>query len=342
MWRMITMSDREYAHRGVLADWLQEFADKELKKGGNPFDDIRELFKSKDDLEAVEARVEELCKQVGLDLIEKTAKTKPYSGPIEEQTLKNKNFRKVLFTGEKSQLVLMTLKGGEEIGSEIHKSTDQFFRVEEGEATFVLDGKKKRIKADEAIIVPAGTEHNVINSSDSEPLKLYTIYSPPNHPPGTVEKTKENAEKHEKEAQLVVDLMVFAQALEDEGMPGAAAVVDEQVKTMQAKDKDVTKLPQKYQEYKGLDEFIQNACRTSGGYASVPAIQDRIRKEFDDELDVKNKEFEAYIRTCLKDQKEKVKDDKDDEHAGEYIAIIVTEDNDRNDQVFDEPSSGTR
>lgn len=338
------MSDREYARRGPLPDWLRDFADKELKKEGNPFDDIRELFKSKDDLEAVEARVEELRELVGLDAIEKTAGKKGYSGPIEDQTEKNKNFRKVMFTGDHTQLVLMTLQGGEEIGSEMHKKVDQFFRVESGEAVFTLDGSKKRVKADDAIIVPAGTEHNVANASETEPLKLYTLYSPPNHPDGTVHKTKEDADKAEKTAKLIVKLVAFAQALEDEGMPEAATLVDEKIKALQddplmAKDKEVTELPEKYQKYDGLDEFIQNACRTSGGHASVPAIQDRIRKEFDEEIDVKHKGLESYIKHCLKAHEEKAPGDSGDEgHAGEYVAIIVTDDDDGNQRVFDDPN----
>jgi len=133
------------------------------------------------------------------------AKESPYVGAIEQQTEKNKNFRKVLFTGDHSQLVLMSVEPGEELGSEVHKAVDQFFRIEEGEATFVLDGKKKRVKAGGGVVIPAGTEHNVINSSKTEPLKLYTIYSPPNHPPGTVQKTKEDAEKAEEKEQKADD-----------------------------------------------------------------------------------------------------------------------------------------
>lgn len=327
-----------------LPSWLKEFADNELKKGGNPFDDIRELFKSKNDVEAVEARVEELRERVGLDLIEKIAAKSGYSGPIEKQTVENKNYRKVIFTGDHSQLVLMSVGGGQEIGTETHNDIDQFFRIESGEADFILDGKKKRIKADEAIIVPAGTEHNVVNASDTEPLKLYTIYSPPEHEKNTVHKTKSDAEK---KAKMILQLAKFAQALEDEGMLKEAVMVDEQLDALMkdplmAKDKEIKELPKKYEKFDGLDEFIQNACRTSGGHASIPAIQDRIRKEFDDEIDVKNKELEAYIKHCLKEHEDKISDDnKKDEHAGEYIAIIVTEDDDGNKQVFDEPSSGT-
>ncbi len=121
-----------------------------------------------------------------------------YVGPIEKQTLENDYFRKVLFTGKHAQLVVMSLKPGEEIGNEVHKSVDQFFRIEQGEATFVFEGKEKRVVKDgDAVIVPAGTYHNVINTSRNTKLKLYTIYSPPNHPDGTVHKTKAEAEKAE-------------------------------------------------------------------------------------------------------------------------------------------------
>lgn len=117
---------------------------------------------------------------------------------IEKDTLKNNFFRKVIFTGKYSQLVLMSLKGGEEIGNEVHKKVDQFFRIEQGSAYFILGGKKKfLVKADEAFIVPAGTWHNVVNASKTKKLKLYTIYSPPNHPRGTIHKTKKEAMKAE-------------------------------------------------------------------------------------------------------------------------------------------------
>jgi mannose-6-phosphate isomerase-like protein (cupin superfamily) len=122
-----------------------------------------------------------------------------YAGPIEKQTLKNEYFRQVLFTGKHAQLVLMCLQPGEEIGNEVHPNVDQFFRLEQGEALFVFNGKEKHaVKDAEAVIVPAGTYHNVINTSKTEKLKLYTIYSPPNHPPGTVHKNKKEAEAAEE------------------------------------------------------------------------------------------------------------------------------------------------
>jgi len=124
---------------------------------------------------------------------------KSYFSSIEKETLKNNNFRKILFTGKHHQLVVMSLLPNEEIGNEIHKKVDQFFRVEGGEARFVVDnGKEKRIaKNGDVVIIPAGTFHNVINNSKTKKLKLYTIYSPPNHPPGTIHKTKADAEKSE-------------------------------------------------------------------------------------------------------------------------------------------------
>jgi mannose-6-phosphate isomerase-like protein (cupin superfamily) len=124
-----------------------------------------------------------------------------YFGPIEGQTLKNTYFRQVLFTGKHAQLVVMCLQPGEEIGNEVHPEVDQFFRVEQGEAKFILKGKEEYlVRKNEAAIVPAGTFHNVLNTSKRARLKLYTIYSPPNHPAGTVHKTKAEAmaaEKHE-------------------------------------------------------------------------------------------------------------------------------------------------
>jgi len=125
---------------------------------------------------------------------------KAYVGHIEKQTLANDYFRHVIFTGKHSQLVLMTLKPGEDIGDEVHPHVDQFFRLEEGEAKIVFNEKEKHIVKDgDAFIVPAGTYHNIINNSKTKKLRLYTIYSPPNHPPGTIHKTKKDAEKAEAE-----------------------------------------------------------------------------------------------------------------------------------------------
>jgi mannose-6-phosphate isomerase-like protein (cupin superfamily) len=121
-----------------------------------------------------------------------------YVGPIEKLTGKNKYFREVLFTGKYTQLVVMCLQPGEEIGNEVHKTVDQFFRIEEGTAKFVFKGKEEhKVKAGDGVIVPAGTFHNVINTSKKDPLKLYTLYSPPNHKPGTIHKTKAEAEAAE-------------------------------------------------------------------------------------------------------------------------------------------------
>ncbi|MEM2916333.1 MAG: cupin domain-containing protein [Candidatus Woesearchaeota archaeon] len=123
-----------------------------------------------------------------------------YVGPIEKQTVENEFFRKVLFTGKHAQLVVMCLQPGEEIGNEVHDNVDQFFRIEQGEALFVFNNTEKHIVKDgDAVIVPAGTYHNVINASKTAKLKLYTIYSPPNHPDGTIHKTKAEADKAEEE-----------------------------------------------------------------------------------------------------------------------------------------------
>ena len=117
-----------------------------------------------------------------------------YIGSIETQTLENTYFRRVLFTGTHAQLVVMCLRPGEEIGDEVHPNVDQFFRIEQGEAKFVFNEKEEhRVREGDAVVVPARTSHNVINTSKTVELKLYTLYSPPNHPDGTVHKTKAEA-----------------------------------------------------------------------------------------------------------------------------------------------------
>lgn len=121
-----------------------------------------------------------------------------YYTNIEKDVKENLFFRKVLFTGNNSQLVLMTLKPGEEIGSEVHNDNDQFFRFEEGHGKVIIDTEEFVVGPDDVIIVPSGENHNIINTSDSEYLKLYTIYSPAHHPDGTIHQTKEDAEKAEK------------------------------------------------------------------------------------------------------------------------------------------------
>jgi mannose-6-phosphate isomerase-like protein (cupin superfamily) len=116
---------------------------------------------------------------------------------IEELTEANKDFRRVLYTGEHLQLVLMALKPGEEIGEEVHADTDQFFRVEKGKGEIVIDGKRTPIKSDDAMLVPAGARHNVINTGE-KPLLLYTLYGPPEHKDGIVRATKAEAETSEE------------------------------------------------------------------------------------------------------------------------------------------------
>jgi mannose-6-phosphate isomerase-like protein (cupin superfamily) len=118
---------------------------------------------------------------------------------IEKDTLENENFRKVLYTGKNSQLVLMSLAPKEEIGMEIHKDNDQFFRFEKGQGKVVIDGNEYEVSDGSAVVVPAGAEHNVINVSDTEPLKLYTIYSPAHHKDGIVRATKQEAIENEAE-----------------------------------------------------------------------------------------------------------------------------------------------
>ena len=116
-----------------------------------------------------------------------------YIDNIEEKTINNDYFREVVFTGRYCQLVVMCLKPGEEIGSEVHKDVDQFFRIEKGRGKVIIDGKENQIIEGVDIVVPAGSEHNVINAVSNSDLKLYTIYSPPQHKDGIIHKTKEDA-----------------------------------------------------------------------------------------------------------------------------------------------------
>lgn len=118
---------------------------------------------------------------------------KGYVVNIEKATKENENFRKVLYTAKNSQLVVMALKPGEEIGEEVHDTVDQFFRFEDGEGIVSIDGVEQKVMDGDAVIVPAGARHNVINTSETADLKLYTIYSPPEHQDGTIRKTKADA-----------------------------------------------------------------------------------------------------------------------------------------------------
>ena len=115
-----------------------------------------------------------------------------YVTNIENDTLENDDYRRVLFTGRNTQLVLMTLQPGEEIGKEIHEEHDQFIRIESGTGSVILNGEKHRLADGVAVVIPAGVEHNVVNTSRDEALRLYTLYSPPEHPDGTVHKTKQD------------------------------------------------------------------------------------------------------------------------------------------------------
>ncbi|KLK87222.1 cupin [Methanoculleus sediminis] len=118
---------------------------------------------------------------------------KGFSIDIEAETVKNTEFRRVLYTSNFSQLVLMCLKPGEEIGAEVHDDVDQFFRFEEGEGVVVIDDTKHTVKDGSAVIVPNGANHNVINTSKTADLKLYTIYSPPEHRDKVVHRTRDEA-----------------------------------------------------------------------------------------------------------------------------------------------------
>lgn len=121
---------------------------------------------------------------------------KGFVDDIEDRTEENSDFRRVLYTGKQMQLVLMSLRPGEDIGDEVHGDRDQFFRVEKGKGEVWIDGARTKIESDSAIVVPAGARHNIKNTGD-EPLRLYTLYAPPEHADGTVQGTKADAEAAE-------------------------------------------------------------------------------------------------------------------------------------------------
>jgi mannose-6-phosphate isomerase-like protein (cupin superfamily) len=122
---------------------------------------------------------------------------KGFKSNIEKEALANTNFRKVLYTGKHIQLVLMSLKGGEEIGEEIHQNNDQFFRFESGNGKCIINGNEYTVTNGDAIIVPAGAKHNIINTDPAKELKMYTLYAPPQHKEGVVRATKKDAESNE-------------------------------------------------------------------------------------------------------------------------------------------------
>jgi mannose-6-phosphate isomerase-like protein (cupin superfamily) len=123
---------------------------------------------------------------------------KGFKGNIEQDTLDNDNFRKVLYTGPHLQLVLMSLKPGEEIGEEVHENNDQFFRFESGIGKCTIDENHYHVTEGDAVVVPAGAKHNVINTG-TELFKMYTIYGPPNHQHGTIRATKEEADRKDEQ-----------------------------------------------------------------------------------------------------------------------------------------------
>jgi mannose-6-phosphate isomerase-like protein (cupin superfamily) len=134
---------------------------------------------------------------ISLHIINKIKLMKGFISNIEKDTLENENFRKVVYTGKHSQLVLMSLAPSEEIGMEVHNDNDQFFRFEKGQGKVIIDGNEYEVKDGTAVVVPAGAQHNVINVSATDRLSLYTIYSPAHHQDGIVRATKAEAESNE-------------------------------------------------------------------------------------------------------------------------------------------------
>ena len=135
---------------------------------------------------------------ISFSQFESKTSIKGFKSNIEDDTINNSNFRKVLYTGENLQLVLMSLKGEEEIGEEVHKDNDQFFRFESGNGKVIINDTEYKVSDGDAVIIPAGSKHNIINTGKNE-LKMYTIYTPPHHKDKIVKKTKLEAENSKEE-----------------------------------------------------------------------------------------------------------------------------------------------
>jgi mannose-6-phosphate isomerase-like protein (cupin superfamily) len=178
-----------------LSDFLSESTKLDPTLGGQIEKDTHKLLTK--DQNKDENELEDYTKEVTES--ESSAK-KGFHDNIEKDTLDNENYRKVLYTAKNMQLVLMTLKPGENIGMESHES-DQFFRFEEGIGQCIINENKYDIKDGDSILVPGGAEHDIINTNDNEELKLYTLYSPPNHKDGVLFKDKESAEESEKSGE---------------------------------------------------------------------------------------------------------------------------------------------
>lgn len=128
-------------------------------------------------------------------ILTKKSQPQPFFGDIVNLTLENKHYRKVLHTNKRMQLVLMSLKPGEEIGTEIHPGVSQFFRIEQGEGLAIVDQKQFSIKDDDVLVIPPGAKHNIINTHPRQNLKLYSLYSPPEHPPHAVQTNKSSQKR---------------------------------------------------------------------------------------------------------------------------------------------------
>lgn len=173
------MKDRKYYFSDMTPENFQILLENDNENAKKYFSELSACFEAEQNLDGDSAA--RLCNVLGSG----------YGIDIEKETIENDNFRKVLYTSPNlMQLVLMTLKPGEDIGSEIHPETDQFIRVESGEGVAYIGIQKYKLKDGFSIVIPAGQRHNVINTSNNSPLKLYTIYAPPEHEDHLVEKNK--------------------------------------------------------------------------------------------------------------------------------------------------------
>ena len=181
----------------LVSETLNEWFVEDSQIDGDGKDEHKESEQEEADFtpEEEESIEEEPAEEPEEGNEEISSDVKGFHNDIQEDTLENDNFRKVLYTAKNMQLVLMTLQPGENIGMESHES-DQFFRFEGGTGQCIINGNEYDVKDGDSILIPGGAEHDVINTSDDELLQMYTLYSPPNHVDGTIHETKEEAEEN--------------------------------------------------------------------------------------------------------------------------------------------------
>jgi len=297
--------DREYARAANLPDWLRGFADSELKKGANTFDDIKNLFKNKSNVDSVENCVSELRERVGLDAIEKVAKDHIPGGLAAGQPDEKYDKEQM----DKGTVVEMEHTKNPAVAKEItkdHLEESEDFAGEEGGDYYdeLADAEKKIEKK--------------VDKKSAIILSLIALAD------------ELDAEGNVKAAQAIDErIKTLAKNPEEKH---ASFHISKRAQELQEVKDDL----EVFKKHPKLEIFIRNVCRTRGGHIEVPAIQTMLRNERPENIDVTDKKLINFIKECLKEYREEMDDDGDD-HAGEYMAVIQPDDDDGNKEVFNEP-----